>query len=131
MSYALISSSSNYFRPLESEEPNNAISSSNFQDDEVNTQEKVFEKQPYNVPVSLSNCNLPVPIPSCSSSDEEENIRMPGTSAEEAAGVSVFDMENFDIMPQSELAANLELANDNMLYGLGSKGKHSRGHKMR
>ncbi|XP_045191868.2 uncharacterized protein LOC123548568 [Mercenaria mercenaria] len=118
-------------RPLESDEPNIAISSSNFQDDEINTQEKVFEKQPYNVPVSLSNCNLPVPIPSCSSSDEEENMRMPGASNQDMAGVSVFDMDNFDIMPQSELAANLELANDNMLYGPCSKGKHSRGHKMR
>lgn len=117
-------------RSLESDEPNISISSSNFQDDKVNTQEKVFEKQAYNVPVSGASCNVPLTIPSCSSSDEEENIRMPGVDEEDMTGISVFDLDSFQ-MAQSDLASNLEIANDNMLYGANKKGKHSRGHKMR
>lgn len=55
---------------------------------------------------------------------------MPGVSDEDQGGISVFDLDSFE-MAQSDLAANLELANDNMLYGASAKGKHSRGQKMR
>ncbi|KAL4233984.1 hypothetical protein ACF0H5_005639 [Mactra antiquata] len=94
------------------EEPNNTSTSSNFQNDESSVSHRLFYKQAFNVPLSK---------PNCSSSDEEENMRMPG--------VNHMDY-NSDMFELSDLAANLEVPND-MLYGSCSKDKLSRGQKMR
>ncbi|WAR12523.1 hypothetical protein MAR_026703 [Mya arenaria] len=65
----------------ESEVPNiaGAVASSNFQEDESNTREKVFVKEAYSVTPPQNHRGRPLSptIRGCSSSDEEENERMP------------------------------------------------------
>lgn len=109
-----------------------AMARSNFQDDEVNTQEKVFEKSPFNVPSTSTHNNLHMlPMPTYSSSDEEENIRMPGVSDIDLSGASGLDLDNLKVNGQVDVVPNLEMVTEGMFYGSGFKGKHSRGQKMR
>ena len=77
--------------------PNIAVTNSNFQDDESNTHEKVFEKHAYDVDAT---------IPTCSSSDEEENMRVPHDTSNENEDLTL-NHESDDlsmIMPRSRSA---------------------------
>lgn len=84
--------------------PNIAVDSSNFQDDKSNNQEKNFNKEAYSV---LS------PPASCSSSDEEENTRMPGASGGSASGnenfPSCFVSDNMDYGMDEQMPQNTQL----------------------
>lgn len=103
---------------------------SNFHHDEVNMQEKVFEKAAYKVP-GTSHTNFPVPIPTCSSSDEEENIKMPVASDLDLSRASGHDLHNLELGSQRDAVPNSDMVTDNLYHGNGFKGMHNRGQKLR
>ncbi|XP_052817091.1 uncharacterized protein LOC128243378 [Mya arenaria] len=116
-------------RSGESEVPNiaGAVASSNFQEDESNTREKVFVKEAYSVTPPQNHRGRPLSptIRGCSSSDEEENERMPiavSDNSECRAG---------QVCRVSDRVSNMNLMSEDSYHEYCGTDKQSRQHKMR
>ena len=92
-------------RSSECDVPNIAMESSNFQDDESNNREKNFNKKAYNVSPRMAGC---------SSSDEEENVRVSGAVArsikeERQYSTNGHGSENTDFTLEERIHTNAHL----------------------
>lgn len=101
-----------FIRSNECDVPNIAVESSNFQEDESNNREKNFNKEAYSVsPLTAS----------CSSSDEEENVRAPGGRRE---------AQNLQYHADGYVVMNADLLSDER-QPKNTHVKHVKGHKLR